>query len=78
MMMVLASVKALDDIRAMGLHARALLRARRHPDGGVWVATKGPAGDRVLRELIERYGTRVWGERGWLVQKPQLRLRGLE
>jgi hypothetical protein len=72
---VLASLRALEDIRELGL-APGALRARSHPDGGVWVSAKGADAERAILKLVDRYGTRIWGMQGWKVSKPQLRLPG--
>jgi hypothetical protein len=76
MVVVLASLRALDDIRGLGLAPRSI-RARPHPDGGVWVSAKSDDAKRAIGKLIDRYGTRVWGATGWSVRKPQLRLPGM-
>jgi hypothetical protein len=75
MVVVLASLRALDDIRALAFTSRDL-RARPHPDGGVWVSAKSDEARRAIDKLIECYGTRLWGTAGWSVRKPQLRLPG--
>lgn len=76
MLMILASTEALREIRARGRGLRGSVRAKAHPDGGVWVAARGRDGERLLLELAERYGTRVWRGAGWVTLKPQLKLPG--
>jgi hypothetical protein len=76
MLLVIASTKALAEIRAMESSRRRGLRAKKHPDGGVWVAAHGRDAEKVLATLAERYGTRAWCATGWRTVKPQLRLPG--
>lgn len=77
MIAILASRTAHDDIRRLPPEIRRALRVRRHPDGGLVVYARSRAAVDVLRDLIDRYGTRVWGPGGWTVQRPQLRLPGV-
>jgi hypothetical protein len=74
---VLASAAALEDIRNLPTTVRVALKAKVHPDGGLWVAARGREATRALQALVDAFGTRIWTADGWCVRKPQLALPGI-
>lgn len=73
---VIATTEALSHLRRLPRDRRKLVIARRHPDGGIWMAARAPGGDAIIEELVERFGTRCWRRGGWIVQRVQLSFPG--